>query len=117
MKVFKVLMGSLIVAAIIMISLTFFVKNELADMLNPLVPQKDVFVKVEGSGEEVDASTFEYTLKGIDEDGEETKVTFTASKQLREGAYLKVNTKRTYVKAWEEIQYNDLPADVQSKIN
>ncbi|WP_338754475.1 YxeA family protein [Bacillus sp. FJAT-52991] len=117
MKALKIAIGTLLAVAIIMCSFTFLVKNELADMLNPLIPKKDVFVKIEGSGEKVDASTFEYTLQGINEDGKETTITFTTSKQLREEAYLKLATKRTYVKSWEEVQLNEMPAVVQDKIN
>ncbi|MGM7634975.1 YxeA family protein [Bacillus sp. Hm123] len=117
MKVFKLAMGTVIVAAIIVCSFTFFVKNELADMLNPFIPKKDVFVEIDEPGEKVDASTFEYTLQGVNEDGEETTVTFTASKELREGAYLKLTTKRTYVKSWEEVQVDEMPAAVRDKMN
>ncbi|MDQ0216394.1 uncharacterized protein (TIGR01655 family) [Oikeobacillus pervagus] len=117
MKIFKIAIVTVAIAVVILFSLTFFVKNELADMLNPLVPQKDVFVKIDGSGEKVDVDTFEYTLKGINEDGKETEVTFTASKQLRNEAYLKIDTKRSYVKSWEEIQFNEIPATVREQFN
>ncbi|WP_203362639.1 YxeA family protein [Bacillus sp. REN10] len=117
MKIVKLAMGTVIVAAIIICSFTFFVKNELADMLNPFIPKKDVFVKIEGPGQQVEPKTFEYTLTGMNEDGKDTTITFTASKQLREGAYLKLATKRTYVQSWEEIPWNEISADIQDKMD
>ncbi|WP_080847027.1 YxeA family protein [Cytobacillus gottheilii] len=99
MKALKITFSVLAVTFVFVLSMTILVKNELADMLNPLIPQKDVYVEIDTTGSQVNETTFEYTLEGINEDGKKTKVTFTASKQLREGAYLKLETKRTYVKS------------------
>ena len=88
MKALKITIGILFAAVIIALSMTLFVKNELADMLNPFIPHKDVFVKIDQVGKKLDQSTYEYSLEGINEDGKKIKITFTASKQLREGAYL-----------------------------
>lgn len=116
MKALKITIGILFAAVIIALSMTLFVKNELADMLNPFIPHKDVFVKIDQAGKKLDQSTYKYALEGINEDGKKIKITFTASKQLREGAYLKVDTKRTYVKSWEEVQPNDMPTVAQKKL-
>lgn len=116
MRVLKITIGFLVVAVIIVLSMSLLVKNELADMLNPFIPQKDVFVKIDHTGKKINQSTYEYALEGINEDGKKIKITFTASKQLREGAYLKVDTKRTYVKSWEEVQPNDMPTVAQKKL-
>ncbi|TQR16230.1 YxeA family protein [Psychrobacillus vulpis] len=116
MKALKIAIGSLVVAVIIILSMSLLVKNELADMLNPFIHQKDVFVKIDQTGKKIDQTTFEYALEGVNEDGKKIRITFTASKQLQEGAYLKVDTKRTYVKAWEEVQLNDMPSVVRDKL-
>ncbi|MFJ7970881.1 YxeA family protein [Psychrobacillus sp. NPDC096389] len=116
MKVVKIAIGTLVVAVILILSLSLFVKNELADMLNPFIPQKDVFVKIDQIGEKIDSQTYEYTLEGINEDGKKVQIAFTASKQLREGAYLKVDTKRTFVKSWEEVQLKDIPSVARNKL-
>lgn len=116
LKAVKIAIGSLIVAVILILSMSFLVKNELADMLNPFIPQKDVFVKIDQMGEKIDPKTYEYTLEGINEDGKKVQIAFTASKQLREGAYLKVNAKRTYVKSWEEVQLKEIPSVVRDKL-
>ncbi|KAB2335144.1 YxeA family protein [Bacillus mesophilum] len=115
MKALKITISGLAVMFILVLSMTLLVKNELADMLNPFISQKDVYVRIDSPGTKVNESTFEYTLEGIKEDGKRTNVTFTASKQLREGAYLKLETKRTYVKSWEEVQMSEMPAGVQEK--
>lgn len=116
MKAVKIAIGTLIVAVILILSMSLLVKNELADMLNPFIPQKDVFVKIDQIGEKIDPKTYEYILEGINEDGKKVQIAFTASKQLREGAYLKVDTKRTYVKSWEEVQLKEIPQFVRDKL-
>lgn len=116
MKALKIAIGTLIVAVILILSMSLLVKNELVDMLNPFIPQKDVYVKIAQMGEKIDPKTYEYVLEGINEDGKKVQIVFTASKQLREGAYLKVDTKRTYVKSWEEVQQNEIPSVVRDKL-
>lgn len=116
MRAMKITIGGLIAAAIMILVMTLFVKNELADMLNPFIPRKDVYVKIDDTEKMINNSKFEYTLEGINEDGKKANVTFTASKPLRAGAYLKIDTKRTYVKFWEEVQMNDIPSVVQKKL-
>lgn len=116
MKAVKIAIGTMIVAVILILSLSLFVKNELADMLNPFIPQKDVFVKIDQIGEKIDPQTYEYILEGFNEDGKKVQIAFTASKQLREGAYLKVDTKRTFVKSWEEVQLKDIPSVARNKL-
>ncbi|ETT81438.1 YxeA family protein [Viridibacillus sp. FSL R5-0477] len=116
MKALKIAIGTLVVAVIIILLMSLLVKNELADMLNPFIHQKDVFVKIDQTGKKIDQKTYEYALDGINEDGKKIKITFTAGKQLREGAYLKVDTKRTYVKSWEEVKLNDIPSVVRDKL-
>lgn len=116
MRAMKITIGGLIAAVIIILVMTLFVKNELADMLNPFIPQKDVYVKIDETEKMISKTKFEYTLEGMNEDGKKAEVTFTASKPLREGAYLKIDTKRTYVKSWEEVQMNDMPSVVQKNL-
>ncbi|MDI2589178.1 YxeA family protein [Psychrobacillus sp. NEAU-3TGS] len=116
MKAVKIAIGTLIVAVILILSMSLLVKNELADMLNPFISHKDVFVRIDQIGERIDSKTYEYILEGINEDGKKVQIAFTASKHLREGAYLKVDTKRTYVKSWEEVQQKEIPSAVRDKL-
>ncbi|KNF09050.1 hypothetical protein CLPU_4c00960 [Gottschalkia purinilytica] len=65
-----------------------------------------------------DEKRYEYTLNSYDEKGNEKKLNFTASKQLREGAYLElyVATFRG-VTYWQEVKYEELPEVIQEIYN
>ncbi|MGX9930114.1 MULTISPECIES: YxeA family protein [Virgibacillus] len=108
-----------ILLAIIVIALfafTALVKNEVADMLNPLIPKTSVYVKIDGTAKEVEGPRYEYTLSGYEKSGDVRTVTFSASKKLREGAYIRLTTKRSYVKEWEEVPYDTIPEDAKEKL-
>lgn len=58
---------------------------------------------------------YSYTLHAYNENGKGTDITFGASRELREGAYLKLTVKPLRgVVAWSEVQYDELPAAVQN---
>jgi len=82
------------------------------------------YVQIKGKGvEKVDKTDsgekitwYEYTLSAFDKDGEEKKLTFTASKQLREEAYLCLYVKgETKVTSYNEVKKGDLPEKVKGK--
>lgn len=58
---------------------------------------------------------YAYDLPAYDKDGREKDISFGMSRQLREGAFLRltVNPIRG-VLAWEEMEYGDLPEAVRS---
>ncbi|NBJ69029.1 MULTISPECIES: YxeA family protein [Clostridia] len=114
-KFLLVLIVCLLIIALPIIIFTVAVKNELTDKLNPFLPETDIFVQINKLGKELDTGDYEYSLTGYDKSGEKHEVTFTASKQLRETAYLKVITKRTYVDSWKEVQFKELPSKVRAK--
>lgn len=59
--------------------------------------------------------TYSYTLAAYDEKGHEKEVTFGASKELKEGAFISLNVMPIRgVLNWSEVQYDELPAAVQS---
>lgn len=61
-----------------------------------------------------DNNRYEYTLDSHDNNGNVKTLTFTASKELRENAYLELYVAPFRgVTYWQEIQYNDLPSIVQ----
>lgn len=64
----------------------------------------------------VDNGDYEYTLRCYDAHGKMQDFTFKANKQLREDAFLrlKVMSIRGVVN-WEEVQYDELPQDVQHR--
>ena len=59
---------------------------------------------------------YEYTLDAYNENGKEKQVTFKTSRELKEGAYLKLDVMLTRgVKSWEEVRFDDLPSKVKAK--
>ena len=58
---------------------------------------------------------YAYDLPAYNKDGREKNISFGMSRQLREGAFLRltVNPVRG-VLAWEEMEYGDLPEAVRS---
>lgn len=64
----------------------------------------------------VDHGEYEYTLRCYDAHGKMQDYTFKANKQLREDAFLKLEVMSIRgVISWEEVQYDELPQDVQHR--
>ena len=60
---------------------------------------------------------YSYTLPAYDEKGRRTDITFGASRELREGAFLQLTVKPLRgVVEWEEVQYDELPVDLQRRL-
>ncbi|WP_249685532.1 YxeA family protein, partial [Bacillus velezensis] len=60
---------------------------------------------------------YEYKLTGFDKDGKEKELEFTAQKNLRKEAFLRVyNSDKKGVTAWEEVKKDELPAKVKEKL-
>lgn len=58
-----------------------------------------------------------YTLPAYDENGKETEVTFSADKELRKGAYLKLYIKEDKgVTSFEEVPEKEVPAKAAEKL-
>lgn len=59
---------------------------------------------------------FRYSLVSYDNDGKEKTISFETSRELREGAYIKIKYMITRgVTSWEEVEYNELPSKVKTK--
>lgn len=59
-----------------------------------------------------------YTLPAYDENGRERSITFGASRQLREGAYLRLTVKPIRgVTEWNEVEYKEMPQAVQGRFS
>lgn len=52
---------------------------------------------------------YNYSLEGINKEGEKKTLDFFAQKNLRKDAYLKVYVKDSGVSSYDEVQYDDLP--------
>ncbi|MBE7149489.1 YxeA family protein [Bacillus mycoides] len=60
---------------------------------------------------------FEYKLTGFDKEGKEKELEFTAQKNLRKEAFLRVyHSDKKGVSAWEEVKKDELPAKVKEKL-
>lgn len=59
---------------------------------------------------------YSYTLLSYDEKGKEKEVTFGTSKELREGAFLRLTVMPVRgVLEWTEVSYEELPPAVQKR--
>ena len=58
---------------------------------------------------------YSYTLLSYDENGGEKEITFGTSRELREGAFIRLTVMPVRgVLDWSEVQYDELPAAVQN---
>lgn len=65
-----------------------------------------------------DNMKYQYTLTAYDEKGKKKEVTFKTNRELREDAYLKLEVMLTRgVTNWEEVQFDEMPKEVQEKYN
>lgn len=62
--------------------------------------------------------SYSYTLPSYGENGEEKNITFGTSRELREGAFIRLTVMPVRgVLEWIEVQYDELPTTVQSYYN
>ncbi|WP_088815228.1 MULTISPECIES: YxeA family protein [Listeria] len=72
----------------------------------------------EKENEHAQSTRYNYSLPGFNEDGEKKELDFSAIKNLRKGAYLKIYTKPIKgVTSYEEVQKADIPKEAQEKVN
>ncbi|GIP19192.1 hypothetical protein J40TS1_48340 [Paenibacillus montaniterrae] len=89
------------------------------DKLTPENPagKKIYYTVVAGQGVQDTNGRYGYELTAYNEKGKEKKLEFSAGKQLREGAYIQLyHTLLRGVTHWEEISFEDLPADVRQQL-
>ncbi len=61
--------------------------------------------------------SFEYKLPAFDKEGKEKELEFTAVKNLRKEAFLRLyHSDKKGVTAWEEVKKDELPAKVKEKL-
>ncbi len=82
-----------------------------------MVHSTDYFTQIDNSKvEQLTNNEYEYDLTAYDEHGKMREVSFKANKKLRESALLKLKVMAIRgVVYWEEIEYNELPQDVQPR--
>ena len=58
---------------------------------------------------------YSYTLLSYDEKGNEKEITFGTSRELKEGAFIRLTVMPVRgVLDWSEVQYDELPSAVQA---
>lgn len=76
------------------------------------------FVQIDNSAVRPIDTEYEYNLRTYDEHGRMKNLTFRANKKLRDEAYLRLETNALRgVIFWEEVNYDELPKDVQFRYN
>ncbi|MCY8008685.1 YxeA family protein [Bacillus haynesii] len=85
----------------------------------------EYYVHITGNGKEdtskfddgEEYSVFKYVLAGFDEDGQEKTMEFTADKNLRIGAFLRLfYSENKGVKSWEEVEKDDIPEKAKDRL-
>ena len=60
-----------------------------------------------------DDMNYEYVLDSYDDKGRKKSLKFQTSKELRQDAYLMLEVRMAGVHKWEEVQFKELPSEVQ----
>lgn len=64
-----------------------------------------------------DDMKYEYSLESFDENGGQRELKFKTVRELREGAYLKLELRALgLVYSWEEVQLEDIPEKAREKL-
>jgi len=113
----------IIAAAVVLIVLVGFVVFIQNVNLNRLGAQQ-YYVKITQDGKKMEDKSdsgqkyvsYEYTLEGFDSSGKERSLTFTAGKELRKDAYLRIYVKKDRVSSYQEVSASDLPEQAKQKL-
>ena len=73
--------------------------------------------RISPAGENSNGFDYHYGLPAVDASGGEETLGFDTSRELREGAYLKLETLALRgVVRWEEVAWDDIPAAAQERL-
>lgn len=106
---------------VVLVGFVLFIQNV---NINRLGAQQ-YFVQINQDGQRVEDKLdngekyiyYEYTLKGFDPSGKEEELTFTAGKELRRDAYLRIYVKKDQVSSYQEVQAEELPEKAKQKLD
>ncbi|WP_117170075.1 YxeA family protein [Paraliobacillus sediminis] len=112
----KKTVGFIVIAFVVIIVGVFSIYPAERDRFNPFLTIGNVYVQI---NEEpvIDEDRYYYDLTGYHEDGKKTELAFSAIKDLKENAFLKITAKGAFVKGYEEVQAEELPEDVKDKFD
>lgn len=114
----------LIAIAVILIILVGFVVFIQNVNLNRLGAQQ-YYVQINQDGKRFEDKSdngekyvyYEYTLDGYNPSGKEKALTFTAQKELRKDAYLRVYVKGDEVSSYQEVKADELPEGAKQQLD
>ena len=80
------------------------------DRFNPFIKEENRYVKTADKyGTPQSPGGYNYSQKSVNDEGEVTDITFYAGGKLKENAYLKLDSKGSFVESWEEVPEKDVP--------
>ncbi|MGM1046644.1 MAG: YxeA family protein [Bacillota bacterium] len=116
----KKIIISVSVIAVLVIGFLIFIQNVNINRIGA----DEYFVQIKGEGEKLDVKAangqhfedYKYTLQAINKEGQEKMMTFTAQKQLRQEAFLRLYVKEEKgVTSWQEVTKDELPEKAKEK--
>lgn len=126
MKTFFKRLLTVIIGLMGMYSLVCIINKDNPSVFGQAVNQFSIFTHEEPKYVKIDNSkgrdkagygNYEYALTGYDKNGNAHPVEFTGHGKLKEGHYLRFETKGSYVKTYSEAFENDMPKIVFDKLN
>ena len=86
---------------------------------NVLVKREPKYVKIDNKGAKDNDGygNYTYDLKSYDDNGHEHPVKFMGMGKLKQGHYLELDTKGSYVYSYKEVFKKDMPSNVYTKLN
>lgn len=111
---------ALAVVVIVLVGFVVFIQNVNLNRIGA----EQYYVQINQDGKKIEDKSdsgqkyvsYEYNLEGFDSNGKEKVLTFTAGKELRQDAYLKVYVKGNDVSSYQEVQATELPEQAKQKL-
>ena len=77
---------------------------------------KDYYYVIDNSKYTLKDNNYRYTLEFYDDNGNLREISFDTVRELKAGAYIKVNYMRLRgVTSWEEVQFQDMPVKTREQ--
>lgn len=86
---------------------------------NILVKHEAKYVKIDNKNAKDNDGfgNYDYKLTSYDKNGKKKQIEFTGMKKLKQGHFLKLDTKGNYVYSYKEVFKKDIPSDIFTKLN
>lgn len=111
---------ALAVVLIVLVGFVVFIQNVNLNRIGA----EQYYVQINQDGKKIEDKSdsgqkyvsYEYTLEGFDSNGKEKVLSFTAGKELRKDAYLRIYVKGEGVSSYQEVQAAELPEGAKRKL-